>query len=569
LEAAFRRDATRVSAFEPTFRRVRAERNPEKLLSLIRRRLAVASTSEERAKLQWEEARALREQGKLDDAFDVLERVRSLEPNHVGALALMGEIHIRKGAFEAAARVLGDLSGVETAPARNRVTAAIAAVDLLENKLSRYDRSFKLLAAIHEAGLSTLPIRERLARAAAKTESWEEATAVLGILMKERTEKSGRVEAARLSMRIHVEKGLPPSSLREPIRSLLFEVPDDREAIEVLLTSGLSNAERVPLIGVAKGGLIKVLGEAPTVSAALLLGRLAAHQHDAALMQSARAIALSLGNLESAPELASPASLLADGEHGLLSLCTAEGDLGPYAQLFRALGETLGEAFGESAASLGLTKKDRIDSKSAPIIFDALNPLFKACAVNISSFEFYVGGPDPFALRVLPGEKPALIVGGQVDFPLARASVAKLASELIAFERGTSFLLQRPLSDVVKVIQSACSLGKITGAGAETDLEQRLSKAMSRKLRNQLPDLCQTFASKNIPQEAEQWTRAALMTIARVAYCFSLDLVFCAAIVVENASGDLFALREARALVQFALSEAYLTSSFGSSRSLS
>ena len=54
---------------------------------------------------------------------------------------------------------------IETAPAKNRVTAGVAAVDLYENKLDRFDKALEILLVLHRAKLSSLPVRERLARA--------------------------------------------------------------------------------------------------------------------------------------------------------------------------------------------------------------------------------------------------------------------------------------------------------------------------------------------------------------------------------------------------------------------
>ena len=55
-----------------------------------------------------------------------------------------------------------------------------------------------MLLALHRAGLSTLALRERLARAAAKSGDWDEAVVVLEQLMLERVTPEERAEAARL-----------------------------------------------------------------------------------------------------------------------------------------------------------------------------------------------------------------------------------------------------------------------------------------------------------------------------------------------------------------------------------
>jgi tetratricopeptide (TPR) repeat protein len=169
LEASFARDAKRGVAFDKLFRRVRERKENDKLLDLIARRLEATDEPQEIQKLFWEQARVLREKGDHDGALHALEHVTMLEPDHVGALALLGEINIRRGNFEAAAESLARLAVLENAPAKSRVTAGVAAVDLYENKLDRFDKALEILLALHAAGLSSLPVRERLARAAART----------------------------------------------------------------------------------------------------------------------------------------------------------------------------------------------------------------------------------------------------------------------------------------------------------------------------------------------------------------------------------------------------------------
>ena len=132
------------------------------MLELVGRRLSVCDEPTEIAKLFWEQARVLREKGDQEGALKALENVTMLEPDHVGALALTGEIAIRRGKFEDAADALARLALLEAAPGKNRVTAGVAAVDLFENKLNRFDRALEILLVLHRAKLSTLPVRERL-----------------------------------------------------------------------------------------------------------------------------------------------------------------------------------------------------------------------------------------------------------------------------------------------------------------------------------------------------------------------------------------------------------------------
>ena len=236
LDASFERDATRpVRVRSSLFRRVRARNDDDKLLALIARRLEVSDSPEEIQKLFWEQARTLREKGDPEGALEALEHVTTFDDNHVGALALTGEINIRRGNFEPAAEALSRLAMLEKAPPKNRVTAGVAAVDLYENKLERHDRALEVLLALHRANLSSLPVRERLARSAARTGSWKDATPILEILMHERPAADGRVQAARLAMAIHRDRLGQTQQGADAIAKLLEESPADGEGIDMLL----------------------------------------------------------------------------------------------------------------------------------------------------------------------------------------------------------------------------------------------------------------------------------------------------------------------------------------------
>ncbi len=186
LSRAVERDVRRFSAFDRLFRMVRERKDGPRLLELVARRLEVAEDPTEIAKLFWERARVLRAAGDREGALSALENVRLLEPEHVGALALSGEVYITLGRFAEAAENLARLGALAEAPAQQRLMSGIAAVDLYENKLDDAYAALDVLTNLHKAGLGTLPVRERLARAAARAEAWDQATEALELLMTER-----------------------------------------------------------------------------------------------------------------------------------------------------------------------------------------------------------------------------------------------------------------------------------------------------------------------------------------------------------------------------------------------
>ena len=92
-----------------------------------------------------------------EGALNALENVTMIEPDHVGALALTGEIFLKRQMYAEAADRLSRLAALDAAPAKNRVTAGVASADIFENKLDQTQRAVDVLSMLHKAGLSTLP----------------------------------------------------------------------------------------------------------------------------------------------------------------------------------------------------------------------------------------------------------------------------------------------------------------------------------------------------------------------------------------------------------------------------
>ena len=263
LSRAVERDIRQAAAFDRLFRIVRQRKDNDRLLDLISRRLTVADDPDEIAKLFWERARVLRGKGDREGALNALENVRMLEPDHVGALALSGEIFITLGRFEEAASHLAELAAHPQAPSQQRLMSGVAAVDLYENKLADPGRALAVLVALHEAKLSTLPVRERFAKVATKAGAFQAAVTALELLMNERESRDGRVEAARLALVIHRDKLKRPAEARKAVEKLLSEVPDDGEAIDLLLTRELPDTTARPLLARAQANLVERLGADP------------------------------------------------------------------------------------------------------------------------------------------------------------------------------------------------------------------------------------------------------------------------------------------------------------------
>ena len=356
----------------------RERRDGTKLLALAQARLEVVDDGgggdQEIAKLHWERARA-RERGD-PEALLALENVVEREPDHVGALALTGEIFLKRGMFEEAADKLTDLLQVEHAPSKNRITAGVAAADVYENKLGRPDDAMAVLLYLHRAGLSSLAVKERLARSTARLGAWAEATEILEVLMRERPEREGRVEAARLAAAIHRDRLGAPAAAVPALSTLLDEAPGDPEALDALLALGGDPAARRPYLERGRAAIHAELLRAPRDLAKLhLLARLSHALGDGVLEHAALAACVAVGGPDGQTEAMLAMRARRPASAGRLrsaptGAVLAPGDDRPDRRAVRAALWDVAEAFGPSLVGLGVTKKDASirarASRSAP-----------------------------------------------------------------------------------------------------------------------------------------------------------------------------------------------------------
>jgi tetratricopeptide (TPR) repeat protein len=572
LEACFERDPSRATCFDRLFRRVRGREDNDHLLALIARRLEVADQTPEIAKLFWEQARVLRQKGDFEGAMASLENVTMLEPDHVGALALSGEIHIRRGAFADAVDSLARLAAHDGAPSQQRLVSGMAAVDLCENKLGDHARALEVLLGLHRAGLSTLPVRERLARAAAHTSSWAEATSALEILMAERPTPEGRIEAARLAMVIYRDKIGDAAAADRAVTRLLDESTADPEALDLLLLNPQlgERAARTRMLERARRSIVGGLGvRTLSPDKVDMLARIAAGLHDQPLRQAALGalVALGRGSPELERELAGLAARGAHSPQVAIDDAAVEAigdprDTGPIPQLIRAVAEVVTEALGPTLAGLGATKKDRVDARDGLPLRNEI--AHWAGALGIGDFELYVGGRDPAAVVGVPGDPPLLVVGRDIGMPLRPEHTQALARELFALRRGISVVRARDEATVACVIVAVCNACRVPMPSPNyamlAEVQRLVSKAMPRKLRNSLPDLCAAVARSELgPRD---WVAFALSSLDRMAAIAAGDV----ALVLSDVLGvprDRLAEAcadhaRARALLSFVLSEPYL-----------
>ncbi len=525
LGRSIERDIGRHSAFDRLFRIVRARRDGPRLIDLVSARLAVAEDPAEIAKLYWERARALREAGDSDGALEALENVAMLEPDHVGALALTGEIYITTKRFAEAAESLARLSGLAAAPAQQRLMSGVAAVDLYENRLGQLDRALEVLVKMHASGLATMPVRERLARAAAKAESWENAATALEELMEQREGSEGRVEAARLAMAVHRDRIGDPARAERAVARLLDEAPGDGEALDLVLSGVFPKPITRRLLERGRTATVDALIDAPLdLERVLRLSEIAKQLDDIQLRQAALGAAVALGGQtqEMLEELRvldgriARVPQIAIDDRVVGSLRDAE-DRGPIPELFRMLASTLAEALGPGLAALGVGKKERIRPQDGLPLRNEIAAW--TGALGLGEFDLYLGGRDSDGICAIPTEVPAIVVGAGVSHPLDAAHRATLARELLGLKLGTTILRHRDPTDIAALVTAACSVSGVNlDAPAYAmlgEFERQLSKEIPRRLRKPLQDLANSIAASG--DDPIAWVRAARSSLDRMA----------------------------------------------------
>ena len=545
FDASFTRDPRRSAAFDKLFRRVRERKDGDRLLTLIATRLEHTDDPPEVAKLYWEQARVLREKGDADGALSALENVTMIEPDHVGALALTGEIFIKRQMYAEAADRLSHLARLDQAPPKNRVTAGVAACDLFENKLDQPKRAVEVLVLLHRAGLSTLPVRERLAKSAARAGEWEQATAILEQLMTERAEPDGRVEAARLAMMIHRDKLGDKQGAALAVTKVLEQHPADGEAVDLLLDITIQTKRE--MLERARDAMLGALQRSPNDADGLRrFTRVAGALGETSLEAAAAAIAVAVGASDPGVDAAlgrahvrtarvMPQWALT-GDH-LKALCAPQ-DEGALANLFTMIAPTLAEALGPTLSALGVGKRDRVDARAGLQLRADIGAW--AGAFGIGEFELYVGGKDPLGVQGVAGETPAIVIGPNVKSPFDPMTGARVARELFSVARGTTMFRSRDETTVAAVVVAACRIAEVPINSPPyailAEVEKAMRSAVPRKIKKALPEVCAAVAQGGADPKA--FARAVLTSQARVAAIACGEVGVVLADMVPPASGS-------------------------------
>jgi hypothetical protein len=431
------------------------------------------------------------------------------------------------------------------------------------------EAALSVLKDLHRAGLSTQPVRERLAKVAATNRDWATATVVLEQLMVERDTADGRVEAARLAMVIYRDRLAKPSDAAAAVKCLLSEVPDDGEALELVLAEILSDEDTTAYLERGQDQLIETLVEEPLDPERLdRLARVAQKLGDAPLRQAALGalVAVGEGTLEIDRELGdldqrvAHIPQMAIGAEVLPDLCDLE-DSGAIPELMVQLAPTFAEALGPNLTSFNVSRRQKVSPRAGLPLRNEVAAW--AGALGLGEFDLYVGGPAENGVFGVATEPPSLIVGPAVSAPLSAEHRAAVARELFALRRGTSILRHREPTDVAALVVAAGQVVEVAIPSPQYamlgEFARQLSKAMPRKVKRAVADLGQAIV--NAEEDPLAWYRAATSSLDRMATIAAGDVSW-----VLSESGarrgqlgaSIEAQRRAARLLSFVLSPAYL-----------
>jgi hypothetical protein len=448
--------------------------------------------------------------------------------------------------------------------------SGITAVDLFE-KSEEHRKALDVLVSLHKSGLSTLPVRERLVRVAARVGAWDDAVTLLEVLMEERDSREGRMEAARLAMAIYRDKVRDPKRARRAVEKLLDESPDDGEAVDLVLTTSFEQAFRTRMLARAKSTLIQALAANPCdADRVQLLAKIAGAGQDAALRQATLGALVALGrdDREVSAELKKiDARVASRPQIALDALAMTEiadpQDAGPIAELFVMMAETISMSLGPSLVSLGVGKKERIDTRGGHPLRMAVAEWMGALGFE-TDFDLYVGGTDARGVNGVAGEQPALVLGSGITAPLGAAARSAVAREAFALRRGITALRTRDDSTIASLVIATCNEAGISMPHPPYAMYGEVSRAIhrevSRKIRKAIPEVCQRISSSG--QDPRKWAAAARRSIDRMAVIAAGDVSLVLADLLgtsrDQLGGAVPDSDRARRLLSFVLSPSYL-----------
>ena len=148
--------------------------------------------------------------------------------------------------------------------------------------------------------------------------------------------------------------------------------------------------------------------------------------------------------------------------------------------------------------------------------------------------------------------------------PLSPVLRGAIARELFGLVRGTTVLRSRDETTIAAIVIAACRMVDVRVDAPPyavlAEVEKLMSKAISRKTKKLIPDICKAIVSSG--QDAKAWSKRGLMSLARAQLLASGDVAFAVsdllAVPIEQARGLAKSDERAAEVVRFVLSPSYM-----------
>ena len=242
-------------------------------------------------------------------------------------------------------------------------------------------------------------------------------------------------------------------------------------------------------------------------------------------------------------------------------LLRAPGDRGPLADLVALAGDTVAAVLADPGTTRG--SPVRADHPFRRVLTDL------ARSLGAGEFELYAA---PLGrLTVEPGSPAAVRVGADLAHRTTLREQRFLLGRIAARLRTRSALAVAFPAEFADAVGALARLviPHFTGLGRQSDdLDRKLAKAVSRKMRRALEEPARALAHQRPPPDAGAWSAAAATTADRAGLALCGDVPTALDLLIRDDSGRkpaaadrLTALRahpEARALLAFAASETHL-----------
>lgn len=472
----------------------------EGLLRLVETRIDRVDAPEQLTRLHYERARLLRSSGKRDAALLALNELLLIEPDHVGALALMVEIYASMSRFRDAVEALDSLAKADV-PGSQRKLALVGAADFLEHKLDDVAGAVTRLEEAMRQGLCDHKLLLRTARAARRSAKPEIAARAL----ENAADKSSGVERASVLRALAevLERDLAQETeARAALARALSAMPTDAKAADHLYRLTDEPDARANLVGVFEAAVRKGLKEEvvePTLLRGLAL--VAQWREDENLEWHVLGILTSL-QLSTGDERArfdALAGRMGQTPRGALTVrdratLVPEQAKGAWLGVTSGGNESLNEVTGATLSALGVGRGQLIKPK---VENAARDEALRVCAVfDLTPDDTYQGGVSPTGLRLLApkAKRTALVLGDGIKAPfssktrfaLGRACMGHLLGEAAWFAGGH----EQARSWCVAL--AAAVDAPIDGESPEPEKVALLSKKLGRREKRQVLEALST-----------------------------------------------------------------------------